>query len=202
MAIPTPSLSDAAKERLLQIARETLECITEGRDVPKFEVLEPELLEEKGAFVTLRRRGELRGCIGFPEAQKSLVETVIEATAAAATRDPRFEPVTKDELEDITIEISVLSPIEKVTDVNLIECGKHGLVVRQTKGWLVFSGLLLPQVASEHGWTREEFLAQTCLKAGLLPHAWQEGAEVFWFTAEVFGERGEGQGGRSENANP
>lgn len=189
MAIP--SLSDAAKERLLQIARETLEYITQERDVPEFEAVEPELLEERGAFVTLRHQGELRGCIGFPEAQKSLVETIIEATAAAATRDPRFEPVTEDELEDITIEISVLSPIEKVTDVNLIECGKHGLIVRQAKGRLVFSGLLLPQVASEHEWTREEFLSQTCLKAGLPSHTWQEGAEVFWFTAEVFGEKDE-----------
>ncbi|MDW8368335.1 MAG: AmmeMemoRadiSam system protein A [Abditibacteriales bacterium] len=188
-----PSLSEAAKARLLRIARETLERVTRGEDVPKVEAVEPELLEERGAFVTLRQRGELRGCIGFPEAQRPLGEIVVEATAAAATRDPRFEPVTAEELEDITIEISVLSPIEKVPDVNLIECGKHGLVVQQAQGRLVFSGLLLPQVASEHGWTREEFLAQTCLKAGLPPHAWQEDADVFWFTAEVFGEGDQGE---------
>lgn len=182
-------LSEAGKARLLQIARDTLERIAQGQEPPTVEeVEEAELLAMRGVFVTLRKGGHLRGCIGFAETNTPLFQTVMAATVASATRDPRFEPVTEEERADVRIEISVLSTIESLADVNLIAIGRHGLVVQAAKGQSVVSGLLLPQVASEHGWSREEFLRQTCLKAGLPADEWQQGAEVFSFTAEVFGE--------------
>ncbi len=185
-------LSEAGKVSLLRIARQTLESVARGEKLPVPSVREPELLEKRGVFVTLKEDGHLRGCIGFPEPQRSLLDATVEATAAAAMRDPRFDPVTEEELADIHIEISVLSAMEPVKDVNLIEPGRHGLLIRMAQGGVVFSGLLLPQVASEYGWDREEFLRQTCLKAGLPGRAWQKGAEIFSFTAEVFGETEEG----------
>jgi len=135
--------------------------------------------------VTIKKGGSLRGCIGYVEAIKPLVVTVSEMAAAAALRDPRFPPVGPDELDQLELEISVMSPIFKVTDTSEIQTGLHGLIVRRG----AYQGLLLPQVATEYGWDRETFLSHTCRKAGLPPEAWKmEGTEISAFTAEVFGE--------------
>lgn len=135
-----------------------------------------------GAFVTLRRGGDLRGCIGFPEGGSPLAQTVIRCAIAAAVEDPRFKPVTIDELRGLEIEVSVLGSIEPVRDVGDVEIGRHGLIAEQGSR----RGLLLPQVATEWAWDRETFLAQTCVKAGLRPDAWRHGARLYRFEAEVF----------------
>ncbi len=141
------------------------------------------LLQKRGAFVTLHKHGTLRGCIGYVEAHKPLWQTVKEAAVQAAFADPRFPPVRADELEGLELEISALSPLERIKDPLDFSVGRHGLVIR--KGY--HSGLLLPQVAVEHGWTKEQFLDWTCKKAGLSPGCWKHGeAEVYRFSAEVF----------------
>jgi|Deesub1362A_J573_1020465.scaffolds.fasta_scaffold06210_1 hypothetical protein len=177
-------LSEEEEKELLTIARETLESYLSEGKVPHFEVKSESLKEEMGAFVTLKKKGRLRGCIGHVEANKPLYEVVSEMAIAAATQDPRFSPVTLDELSEIDIEISVLSPLKKVNDIEEIKVGRDGLVIK--KGFA--SGLLLPQVPVEWGWDREEFLRQVSLKAGLPPDAWKE-ADLYRFTAQVFGEK-------------
>jgi len=129
------------------------------------------LAEHRGAFTTLRIGGELRGCVGYVFPNYSLYRTIAETAVAAATNDTRFTPVTQEELPKLEYEISVLSPLQPI-DPEDVEVGKHGLVV--TFGGR--RGLLLPQVPVEHGWDREAFLAQTCVKAGLPADAWQRGA--------------------------
>lgn len=171
------------RETLLRIAREAIAARLANRpysipDVP------PALLRPGGAFVTLHRSGDLRGCIGRIDAPDPLAEVVAECAVSAAIRDPRFPPVTRDELPLLQLEISILTPLEPVGDVSEIDVGRHGLVLRQG----FHSGLLLPQVATEWGWDRDTFLAQTCRKAGLPADAWRRGAEIFKFEAEVFGE--------------
>ena len=145
----------------------------------------PILAERRGGFVTLKKRGQLRGCIGYIEAVKPLVETVEEMADAAAFRDPRFRPVTAREVDDLEIEISVLSPIEKIDDPGAIEVGRDGIIVSADG----HRGLLLPQVAVEWGWDRETFLDQTCVKAGLAPDRWRRpGVTIEVFSAEIFSE--------------
>ncbi len=181
-------LSDLDKEEqrlLLEIARASIENALEGENIPEFQVKSDGLKKLGGAFVTLNKSGRLRGCIGFPEAVLPLYQAVSQAALSAALKDHRFPPVTKEELPDIEIEISVLSPLEKIADVNRIEVGKHGLVIRRG----IYSGLLLPQVAAEYGWDRAEFLERICEKAGLPRGAWRENAEVYIFTAQVFHEK-------------
>ncbi len=134
--------------------------------------------------MTLHKAGHLRGCIGYVAPIYPLYEAVIECSVAAATQDPRFSPVSLEELPLIDIEMSVLSPMEEVEDVNSIEVGVHGLVVSQHGR----RGLLLPQVAVEYEWDRERFLRETCHKAGLPADAWQQGAKIEKFSALVFGE--------------
>ena len=141
------------------------------------------LAEQRGAFTTLHLDGKLRGCIGYVFPTTSLYRTVAETARAAALDDPRFEPVTADEAADLKIEISVLSPLSSIRAEDVV-VGKHGLVV--TLGGR--RGLLLPQVPVEWEWDRETFLSQTCMKAGLPPLAWKQGAELQAFTAEVFAE--------------
>ncbi len=141
------------------------------------------LTEHYGAFVTLTRNKQLRGCIGHIVGQAPLFETVATMAGAAAFDDPRFPPVSAGEFDDLEVEISILSPLERVQDLTAITPGIHGLYMRRGGR----SGLLLPQVATEWKWDRETFLAQTCRKAGLPPDAWKEAAtEVYWFQAEVF----------------
>lgn len=136
-----------------------------------------------GAFVTLKRHGQLRGCIGRIDAVAPLRETIARMAQAAAFEDPRFPPLGLEEFEELAIEISILSPIELCPNPELIEIGRHGLIIRSGAR----SGLLLPQVPVEWGWERQEFLEHTCRKAGLPLDAWRKAnTEIFWFEAEVF----------------
>jgi AmmeMemoRadiSam system protein A len=146
----------------------------------------PDLPEASGAFVTLKKHGELRGCIGTLECRRTLSEEVARVAVSAAREDPRFEPVRASELDDIDVEVSVLGPLEPIDPFNpdAIVIGRHGLVIEH--GWR--RGLLLPQVATEWGWDRETFLAHACAKAGLPPDSWRTGAKVYRFAADVFGD--------------
>jgi len=176
-------LTDAEKHRLLELARTALEEVVRlGR---MSEVAEPSgaLQTPCGAFVTLEKRGQLRGCIGHIEALRPLYATVRECARAAALQDPRFEPVAPAELSSLRLEISILSPLVDIAPQD-IEVGRHGLLVSRGAQ----RGLLLPQVAVEWNWDREQFLEETCLKAGLPPDAWRHGARIQAFTAQVLKE--------------
>ena len=181
----TPVLTASEKKTLLRVARETLKSYLQTGKIPQYSFREPGLTQKVAAFVTLRRRnGELRGCIGRIEVTEPLYRTVQECAISAATRDYRFQPLRNvAELDDLIIEISALSPFHRVHNAEEVEVGKHGLLIRQGYN----SGLLLPQVASERGWSREEFLRAVCMKAGLPSDAWRR-AELYVFTAEVFSE--------------
>lgn len=174
------------KKALLQIARETIAGLARaGKKPPLPFPLGPGLTARNGAFVSLHRHGQLRGCIGTFVGEGPLAATVQNMAAAAAFEDPRFSSLREDELAAIDLEISVLSPMIEVKDVKEIEVGRHGIYV--TKGY--YRGVLLPQVATEQGWDRETFLSHTCIKAGLPPDAWKKGGlKIEVFTAEVFGE--------------
>jgi len=138
---------------------------------------------ELGAFVTLKRRGRLRGCIGNIVGCGPLVATLERMAGAAAFEDPRFSPLTAEELDDLTIEVSVMGPLTLCPDPELIEIGRHGLYIRKS----MHCGLLLPQVATECGWDRETFLDQTCVKAGLPKGTWRKSkTEIWWFEAVIF----------------
>lgn len=169
--------------RMLEIARSAVADTVAGR------ASQPAALDDpppaSGVFVTLKKNGLLRGCIGTVECRQPLAEEIARAAVSAAREDPRFPPVSTDELPGLDVEISVLGPLERIDplDPDSIVVGRHGLVVEQ--GWR--RGLLLPQVAPEWGWDREQFLAHTCRKAGLPPDAWRRGADVYRFEADVFG---------------
>lgn len=175
-------LTDAERVALLRIARESVTAEVLGREGPPCD--DAVCPVRAGAFVTLRRDGELRGCLGHLEADQPLPALVARLARAAATADPRFLPVGPAELPHVSLEISVLGPIEPVGDLQEIEVGRHGLVAESGRR----RGLLLPQVAIEWRWDRDTFLAQTCVKAGLSPDAWRAGATILKFEAEVFGE--------------
>jgi AmmeMemoRadiSam system protein B/AmmeMemoRadiSam system protein A len=179
-------LSRDDKLFLLALARGMIESRFSGESYAPPPPANPVMNEPRGGFVTLKKHGQLRGCIGYIEAIKPLIETVQEMANAAAFNDHRFSPVTAEEIPDLEIEISVLSPIETIDDVSLIEVGKHGIII--TKG--MNRGLLLPQVATEWGWDRETFLDQTCIKAGLPQGTWKEtGTRIEIFSAEIFSEK-------------
>ncbi|HBG46946.1 MAG TPA: AMMECR1 domain-containing protein [Deltaproteobacteria bacterium] len=180
------SLNVQERQELLKAARTSIEAAV----TKKLSVLNPALESEaikqdSGAFVSIHKNGRLRGCIGVFASKDPLWKTVQEMACSAASKDPRFVPVEKGELPEIDIEISVLSPLRQIKDINEIEVGRHGIYIMQGRN----RGVLLPQVASEHGFDREEFLDETCIKAGLEPNAWREGADIYIFEAEVFGER-------------
>lgn len=179
-----PELSASARAELLRIAKLTIKAMVKERREPDIRIHSKELLQKWGAFVTIKKDGQLRGCIGVIEPIRPLWQQVMYAAASAALRDWRFPPVSPDELEELSIEISVLGRIEEIVDVNEIQVGKHGLIVIDGEN----SGLLLPQVATEYGWNREQFLEATCEKAGLPKDAWRTGARIFRFAAQVFGE--------------
>lgn len=143
----------------------------------------PHLSEPRGVFTTLYLRKALRGCVGYPTPVVPLHRAVVETARAAAFEDPRFPPVTLAEGQNLTISLSVLSPLQAVS-AESVEVGEHGLVISEGG----CRGLLLPQVAVEHGWDRLRFLEQTCRKAGLALDAWRKGARIEVFTAEVFGD--------------
>jgi AmmeMemoRadiSam system protein B/AmmeMemoRadiSam system protein A len=179
-------LSAKDKATLMNIARTTIEDCVKGEKVPDFEIDSPILKEKRGAFVTIRENGQLRGCIGYIEAIKPLYLTIREMAQAAALNDPRFNPVSTRELESIDLEISVLTPLKKINDVSEIQIGKHGVLLK--KGY--YQGVFLPQVATEQGWDRTTFLNELCHKAGISdPNCWREkDAELYIFSAEVFEE--------------
>jgi AmmeMemoRadiSam system protein A len=180
---PNMQLSEQDKKQLHDIARQSIAAGVERKNPPLLKDVHGVLREPRGAFVTLHLGGRLRGCIGLIEAVKPLGETIQEMALAAAFRDPRFPPLTTREFKDIDIEISVLSPLRQIKNVDEIEVGRHGLYICQGS----FRGLLLPQVAAEYKWDRDTFLQQTCRKAGLPPTAWQDPrTEIYVFSADIF----------------
>jgi AmmeMemoRadiSam system protein A len=177
-------LTDAERDALLHAARASIAARFRGRG-PALPPPAAALAEPRGAFVTLHGEdGDLRGCVGLMRSEGPLLQTVSRMAVAAATQDSRFEPVAEAELDRLSIEISVLSPLEPIRPEE-VEVGRHGLLV----GLGGRRGVLLPQVPGEHGWDRETFLAQTCRKAGLPEDSWRRpGVEILAFTAEVFSE--------------
>jgi AmmeMemoRadiSam system protein A len=180
---PEAYLDDSQRKELLGIARRALEGYVGAGRIPPGEGAPGKLAAPGAAFVTLTKNGRLRGCIGYTEAVAPLFKVVQECAVAAATEDPRFPPVSTNELPSLRVEISVLTPLFPIRPEE-VEVGRHGLMVEQGR----LRGLLLPQVPVEWGWDRETFLDQTCVKAGLPPSAWRHGATLRAFTAEVFGE--------------
>lgn len=171
------------KKKLKEIARKSIEAAVKGKKMPEFENIPQRLKEPYGIFVTINRHGRLRGCIGHIIGDQPLYKNCQQMARAAALEDPRFSPVTEKELDDLEIEISVLTPLERVKDFNDIVIGRDGLYI--VVGYN--RGLLLPQVAAEYGWTVEEFLEETCHKAGLPSDAYKlKDAEIYKFSAEVF----------------
>jgi AmmeMemoRadiSam system protein A len=180
---------DADRQRLLHLARRALEARVRGEAIPHAETggaLELPL----GAFVTIHSRGTLRGCLGRIECTEPLAQTVIELAQSVSHSDPRFPAVRASELTDISIEISVLQPERQVRNPTEIDIGRHGVIAERGRR----RGLLLPQVAVEHGWDRDTLLEHVCRKAGLARHAWRDDPEVqlFIFEAEVFSENADG----------
>jgi hypothetical protein len=179
-------LKKSEQQELLHIAWTTLESTVNRQEVPKFSAATERLNEHRGVFVTLKKHGELRGCIGYIEGFKPLYQAVRDMTIASATEDYRFGPVEPGELKDIDIEITVLTPLERCPDPeHTIELGKHGIVIKSGGR----QGVFLPQVATETGWDVQTFLSQCCAqKAGLEPDAWRDkGTEVYTFCGQVFG---------------
>jgi AmmeMemoRadiSam system protein A len=175
------------RQTLLRAARDTVRAVVRGGPVPEPESDDVQLNAHCGCFVTLKNRGRLRGCIGQFTSEKPLIELVVEMAKASATSDPRFfaDPITTAELDQLDIEISVLSPLKRTDEPLSLRLGVDGIYIK--KGCA--SGCFLPQVADETGWSKEEFLSYCCAhKAGLEADAWKDaGTEVYFFTAEVFG---------------
>lgn len=177
-------LTEAQKDALVNLARRSVVAQVRNQRFERLP-LDVNLPEASGAFVTIKRRGELRGCLGTLQCRGSLADEVARCAADAASEDPRFPHVTEEELPELHIEVSVLGPLEEIApDPAHVIVGRHGLVAERD----LRRGLLLPQVATEWGWTAEQFLGQTCLKAGLPRDAWRHGARICRFEAEVFGE--------------
>jgi AmmeMemoRadiSam system protein A len=178
-------LDAADKAILLKLARATLEAYFVNEETPACQTPRAALLEQKGAFVSLHRGSELRGCIGQLSPDRELFKIVQHCVLSAALEDTRFVAVMRDELTDLTIEISVLTPFRRIQSVEEIEVGRHGLYIARGG----FRGLLLPQVATQYHWDRTKFLEHTCLKSGLPESAWQDPHTIIHtFEAEVFSE--------------
>lgn len=176
-------LSDSEKQELHRIARTAIENKTRGKKVPVSSPSSDKLTEKRGAFVSLYKKGMLRGCIGSLQPTAPLYKTVEEMSLSAAFRDPRFRALTVEELPFLEIEISVLTPFNEIKEPEEIQVGLHGIMVRQGAR----SGLLLPQVATERNWDRMTFLEETCRKAGLPKDAWkQKDTVIYVFSADVF----------------
>ncbi len=179
----TPIATAEERQALLALAREAI--LAHLTHAPRPHLEGGVASERLGAFVSLHVAGDLRGCIGNLQSDRPLGQVIAGCAVSAASEDPRFAPLRVEELPDVQIEISILGPIERVQDVGEIEVGRHGLIVADG----FYKGLLLPQVASEHGWDRDTFLSHTCLKAGLKRDAWKAGAQIFRFEAQVFSEQ-------------
>jgi AmmeMemoRadiSam system protein A len=185
--VATAEFSSEERNQLLRLAHESISFALKRREAEHGEISldppTPHLAEPRGVFTSLYRHEELRGCVGYVFPTCSVYRAVAETARAAAFDDNRFSPVTKEEASQLQIELSILSPAQPVR-VEEIEVGRHGLLI----SWRGRRGLLLPQVPVERGWDRTTFLEQSCRKAGLPPDAWQHGATIEAFTAEVFGE--------------
>jgi len=177
-------LTKKERKELLKIAREAIVDHVANGKVPAVTSTSEGLNLHSGCFVTIKQKGELRGCIGNFVSDQPLYLLVQEMALSAATRDPRFYPMKANDLADFTLDISVLSPLEKTASIEEIKVGKHGIYI--VKG--SYRGVLLPQVATEYGWNRDQFLRHTCLKAGLPEDAWQGECDIYIFSAQVFGE--------------
>ena len=172
--------TEEEKKELFSIARNAITDYVTNRKAPEIEIKNPKFKTDGAVFVTIKEKGSLRGCIGHIQAMMPLYKSIINNAIAACSSDPRFPPMTKEELKDMDIEISILSPFMPLKDVKNIQVGKHGLYI--VKG--MQSGLLLPQVPTEFGWSRDEFLEHLCTKAGLPKDAWKD-ADLYTFTAEI-----------------
>jgi len=173
------------KRELLQIARETIKSYIHKNEKKYPQNQNPKFLEKRGVFITLHYLEELRGCIGYPLPIKSMLHSIVDNAIASATEDPRFNAVTSDQLDDIDIEISILSVPSEVKSVKDIKIGQDGIIV--TKGFM--RGLLLPQVPIEQNWNLDEYISYGCMKAGLPQDEWKRGVKIETFQATVFGEK-------------
>jgi AmmeMemoRadiSam system protein A len=183
MAVAAAMISVDDRRRLLELARTALVARVRRARAPH---PPPDLtVVSSGLFVTIHCKGELRGCLGTLDGREPLAESVVRLAGDVAHEDYRFHPLSAQELDDVEIDLSVLTPTEMVIDPAAIEVGRDGLIVERGSR----KGLLLPQVATEQGWDRKTFLAHTCVKAGLPPDAWQHGATIRRFQAEVFSTR-------------
>jgi AmmeMemoRadiSam system protein A len=178
-------LTPSEQSILLTIARHSIESVVRTGQVQVEPREEKSLNLRKGCFVTIRCADKLRGCIGNFQSELPLFKEVAEIAAASATKDPRFYPMKEDDLTNFRLEISVLSPLQKVEDINEIQVGRHGIYLEKS----YYRGVLLPQVAIEQGWDHLTFLKQTCVKAGLPTDAWKsDDADIYVFSAEIFGD--------------
>ena len=182
------SLSDIDRKNILELARQAVVAAVCWKKPPT-EIPPQELFKQRcGVFVTLHARGALRGCIGVIEARETLGESIAQCAVSAALHDPRFKPMSPEELPNLEIEVSLLSPVERIQPSN-VEIGKHGLLVEQG----IHRGLLLPQVAVEHKLNREQFLREACYKAGLPADAWKApSTRIYGFTCEIVSQAKEG----------
>lgn len=179
-----PCLSEADQRALVELARKAIREAVLHRKILDAIPGDGIFAERRGVFVTLHVRGRLQGCIGVTEPRESLGEAVVRCAVSAALEDPRFDPLKEPQLEEMSIEISLLSPLDPILP-EAIEIGRHGLLIVNHAQ----RGLLLPKVATEHGLTREQFLEETCRKAGLRRDAWKDPeTELFGFTCEVFSD--------------
>jgi len=174
------TLTKAEQDELLALAKKTITDYVTERKVPGAETNDPRLAANGATFVTINEAGNLRGCIGNIVPVMPLYKSVITNAVSASSRDPRFKPMSKEELKHIEVEISVLSPLEPLKEIREIEIGKHGLYIMKGQN----SGILLPQVAAQYKWDRETFLEQVALKAGLQKNDWKD-AGLFIFTADI-----------------
>lgn len=182
-------LTGPEMQLLLKTARKAIERELAGLPFSIPRVTNTNLLEYRGAFVTIHKHGRLRGCIGTFSADRPLYEVVGDMAISAAFKDLRFRPLSPSEFEEIDLEISALTPLMPVVDINKIETGIHGIYIVQGP----FHGVLLPQVATKNRWDRLDFLDQTCIKAGLAPGCWKDPkTQVNIFSAEIFSEKSEG----------
>jgi len=184
-------LTSKQGKQLINLARTSILSYFDNKDIQDYEVEEKTFKKKTGVFVTLNLNGDLRGCIGFPQPVMPLYRGVIEAARAAAFEDPRFLPLTHDEMDEVKIEISVLTKPELIKTRGLnsseisreIEIGTDGLIIEYSG----YSGLLLPQVALEQKWNAERFLEQACIKAGISPKSWKnDSCKIYKFKAQIF----------------
>ncbi len=180
-------MDDKQKQTLLKVARDTVEAVIKGEPIENPQSDDPELNSPCGCFVTLKNHGRLRGCIGRFISESPLIELVAEMAKSSATGDPRFfaDPISAGELDQLDVEISVLSPLQRTDEPLSLRLGVDGIYIKKGRT----SGCFLPQVATETGWSKEKFLSYCCAhKAGLAADAWRDPeTEVYLFTAEVFG---------------